>query len=375
MPEAREAQLDLARPEIGVEEERLVLEVLRSGRLSLGPMLERFEAEFAEWLGVEQAVATNSGTSALHLGVRAQGWGRGDAVILSPFTFVASANALLYEGVEPRFADVDPVTLCLDPNAAEAAIEEDTVGLMPIDIFGYPCEIASFEALASERGLGLLEDAAQAIGALDADGRKVGSRGIPTAFAFYANKQITTGEGGLLVCPSAEMAARVRSERNQGRSPDMSRMDHTGLGFNYRMSDVAAAIGVAQVERLDEILASRDEVAASYAERLEGIAGLSLPDPGVGKTVRSWFVYPVMVGDGVDRDDAIERLGAAGIPSKAYLPAIHLFPQFAGFGYGPGDFPVAESASARSLALPFHAGLSEADVDRVGRTLEEILDA
>ncbi len=375
MAEARELQIDLARPELGEEEERLVLEVLRSGRLSLGPMLERFENDFAAWLGVDHAVATNSGTAALHLGVRALGWGRGDSVVLSPFTFVASANALLYEGVKPRFADVDPVTLGLDPARAAEAIEEDTVGLLPIDIFGYPSDMRAFESLAGERGLGLLEDAAQAIGAIDTEGRQVGSRGSPAAFAFYANKQITTGEGGILVCPTAEMAERARSERNQGRSPDMSRMDHTGLGFNYRMSDLAAAIGVAQVERLDEILSRRAEVAALYASRLGETTGLTLPTPGHGQAVRSWFVYPVMVPDGVDRDGVIERLGTAGIPSKAYLPSIHLFPQFAEFGYGPGDFPVAESASARSLALPFHAGLSPEDIDRVAVALEEALDA
>ena len=375
MTEAREVELDLARPELGEEEERLVLEVLRSGRLSLGPMLERFENEFAAWLGVDHAVATNSGTAALHLGVRALDWGSGDSVVLSPFTFVASANALLYEGVTPRFADVDPVTLGLDPDRAAETIEEDTVGLLPIDIFGYPTDMAAFESLAGERGLGLLEDAAQAIGAIDTEGRRVGSRGSPAAFAFYANKQITTGEGGILVCPTSEMADRVRSERNQGRSPDMSRMDHTGLGFNYRMSDLSAAIGVAQVERLDEILSRRAEVAAGYGSRLGGITGLTLPIPGQGQAVRSWFVYPVMVPDGVDRDAVIERLGAAGIPSKAYLPSIHLFPQFAEFGYGPGDFPVAESSSARSLALPFHAGLSTDDIDRVAVALEGALDA
>ena len=375
MTEARQVELDLARPELGEEEERLVLEVLRSGRLSLGPMLERFENEFAAWLGVDHAVATNSGTAALHLGVRALDWGRGDSVVLSPFTFVASANALLYEGVTPRFADVDPVTLDLDPARAAEAIEEDTVGLLPIDIFGYPSDMAAFESLSETRGLGLLEDAAQAIGAIDADGRPVGSRGSPAAFAFYANKQITTGEGGILVCPTVEMAERVRSERNQGRSPDMSRMDHTGLGFNYRMSDLSAAIGVAQVERLDEILSRRAEVAAGYASRLGGIPGITLPTPGEGAAVRSWFVYPVMVPDGIDRDGVIERLGAAGVPSKAYLPSIHLFPQFAEFGYGPGDFPVAESASTRSLALPFHAGLSADDIDRVAVALEGALDA
>lgn len=367
--------IDLARPEIGPEEERMVLEVLRSGRLSLGPMLDRFEREFADWLGVDDAVATSSGTAALHLGVRAMGWGQGESVVLSPFTFVASANALLYEGVRPRFADIDPVTFNLTPETAAGAIEEDTVGLMPIDIFGYPSDMAGFEAVASERGLGLLEDAAQALGAIDEEGRKVGSRGNPTGFAFYANKQLTTGEGGVLVCPDPAMASVVRSERNQGRAPDMNQMDHIGLGFNYRMSDIAAAIGVAQIERVDQLLADRSAVAALYAARLGEIAGLTLPFPGKGKAARSWFVYPVMVDEGVDRDRIIDRLRDAGIASKAYLPSVHLFPQFAQFGFGPGDFPVAESISERSLALPFHAGIGESDVDRVAGVLEEALNA
>ncbi len=375
MTEEVETAFELARPEIGPEEERLVLEVLRSGQLSLGPMLSRFEECFAGWLGVEHVVATSSGTAALHLGVRAMGWGQGDSVVLSPFTFVASANALLYEGVRPRFADVDPVTLNLQPETAEGAIDPDTVGLMPIDIFGFPTDATGFEEVAGRRGLELLEDAAQAIGAIDADGHKVGSRGIPTGFAFYANKQITTGEGGVLVCPDEEMASRVRSERNQGRAPDMSRMDHTGIGFNYRMSDIAAAIGVAQMERIDELLARRAEVAALYSDRLGAIKGLTLPQPGEQKARRSWFVYTVMVADGIDRDAVIAGLKSSGIPSKAYLPSAHLFPQFKEFGYGPGDFPVAESASARSLALPFHAGLTEGDVDRIAVALEDVLDA
>lgn len=375
MAEETETAFQLARPEIGPEEERLVLEVLRSGQLSLGPMLNRFEECFADWLGVEHVVATSSGTAALHLGVRAMGWGEGDSVVLSPFTFVASANALLYEGVRPRFADVDPVTLNLRPDTAEGAIDTDTVGLMPIDIFGFPSDATGFEEVAGRRGLELLEDAAQAIGAVDPDGHKVGSRGIPTGFAFYANKQITTGEGGVLVCPDEGMAERVRSERNQGRAPDMSQMDHTGLGFNYRMSDIAAAIGVAQMERIDELLARRAEVAALYSERLGSIPGLTLPQPGEGRARRSWFVYTVMVSDGVDRDAVIAGLASSGVPSKAYLPSAHLFPQFEEFGYGPGDFPVAESASARSLALPFHAGLTEGDVARIAAALEGALGA
>lgn len=365
--------LDLARPEIGPEEERLVLEVLRSGRLSLGPMLERFEHDFAQWLGVADAVAVSSGTAALHLGVRALGWGAGDEVILSPFTFVASANCLLYEGVTPVFADIDPVSLNLDPDAAEAALGESTAGLLPIDIFGQPAAMPEFERIAAAHGLGLLEDSCQALGAVDSEGRKVGSRGNLATFAFYANKQMATGEGGLIIPNDPATAEILRSERNQGRAIDMDWLDHDRLGFNYRMSDVTAAIGVAQVGRLDQLLAGRTRVAEIYLSRLAGIDGLTLPVPNVGRARRSWFVFPVQLPEGSDRDGVIRQLGEAGIPAKAYLPAIHLFPHLARFGYREGQFPVAESVAARSLALPFHAGLSEGDIDRVAEALGEAL--
>jgi perosamine synthetase len=247
-------QIQLARPEIGAREEELVLEVLRSGRLSLGPMGERFEREFAAWLGVEDAVMVSSGTTALHLGVRARGWGRGDEILTSPFSFVASANCLLYEGAKPVFCDVDPVSLNLDRDAAAAALGERTTGLLPIHIFGYPAAMPELEALAAKHDLGVLEDACEAIGAVDYEGRRVGTRGNLATFAFYANKQMTTGEGGMIVPGDADLAARLRSERNQGRSADMGWLDHGGLGFNYRLSDLAAALGVAQVEKLDSLL-------------------------------------------------------------------------------------------------------------------------
>lgn len=362
-------KLPLARPDIGPEEERLVLEVLRSGRLSLGPMLERFEREFAVWLGVDDAIATSSGTTALHLGVRALGWQCGDEVVLSPFTFVASANCLIYEGVKPVFADVDPETLCLDPGSAEAAITESTVGLLPIDIFGYPSDMPAFERIASDRGLGLLEDSAQALGAIDQDGRKVGSRGSLAAFAFYANKQMTTGEGGMLIPRDAEEAVRIRSERNQGRAVDMEWLDHDRLGYNYRLSDVAAAIGVAQVEKLDRLIADRSRVASLYAEALARVEGVETASPGEGQARRSWFVHPVRLGEDIDRDGVIARLAERGIPSKAYLPCVHLFPHFRERGWREGQFPVAESMSARSLALPFSGSMDESDVAMVSEAL------
>ena len=365
--------LPLAKPAIGAEEEKLVLEVLRSGRLSLGPMLERFEQDFAAWLGVDDAVAVSSGTAALHLGVRALGWGKGDEVVLTPFTFVASANCLLYEGVRPVFADIDPVTLDLDPEAAAAAITERTAGLLPVDIFGYPSAMGEFERLAAERSLGLLEDSCQALGAIDDDGRTVGSRGNLATFAFYANKQMTTGEGGILVPDSAATAARARSERNQGRAVDMAWLEHDRLGFNYRLSDLAAAIGVAQISRLDHILGERRRVAELYDRHLSGIEGLELPPAGRGRAVRSWFVYPVRLPAGTDRDAVIAALGDSGIPAKAYLPVIHLFPHLEELGYRKGQFPVAEEIASRSMALPFFGGMSEAEVARVASALESAL--
>lgn len=367
--------LSLARPDIGEQEERLVLEVLRSGRLSLGPMLERFERDFAEWLGVDDAVATNSGTTALHLGVRSVGWGPGDEVVLSPFTFVASANCLLYEGVRPVFADIDPVTLNLTPDTAAAHVGPDTAGLLPIDIFGYPCDMPGFESLAAAKGLSILEDCAQALGAVDREGRKVGSRGSLAAFAFYANKQMTTGEGGMIVPRDPGEAERIRSERNQGRAVDMDWLDHDRLGFNYRLSDVAAAIGVAQVARLDQLLADRDRVAGYYEAALGPLEDVDTPVAGDDKERRSWFVYPVRLDPGADRDGVIAALARTGVPAKAYLPCVHLFPHIRELGYEQGQFPVAESVSARSLALPFHSGMAESDVERVSDALRSALEA
>jgi perosamine synthetase len=363
--------IPLAKPEIGEREEELALEVLRSGRLSLGPMAERFEREFAAWLGCDDAVAVSSGTTALHLGVRALGWGPGDQILTSPFTFVASANCILYEGAEPVFCDVDPETLNLDPAAAEAALGEQTAGILPIHIFGYPAAMDALEEIAASRGLGILEDACEALGAVDSDGRRVGTRGNLATFAFYANKQLTTGEGGMIVPSSPEVAARFRSERNQGRAPDMGWLEHGGLGFNYRLSDIAAALGVAQLERLDSMLAERTRVAELYAQRLADLDSVAVPAPGNGAERRSWFVYVVRLAEGVDRDATISRLAERGVASKAYLPCIHLFPHLRELGYREGQFPVAEAASARSLALPFFPSMSESQVTRVCEALAQ----
>lgn len=377
-------ELPLARPQLGERERELIGEVLDSGQLSLGPMGRRFEQEFARWLEVEDAVAVANGTNALHLATRAMGWGEGDEVVTTPLSFVASSNCLLYEGATPVFADIDPVTLQIDAPAAYAAIGERTAGILPVHIFGYPAPIAELGVVADEGGLGIVEDACQAIGARDSDGRRVGTRGNPTAFAFYPNKQMTTGEGGMLVPSSAPMAEAMRSERNQGRSPDMSSLDHDRLGFNYRLSDVAAAIGVAQLEKLDRMLAGRAAVAASYTERLTALGAapagegdpedLVLPCPDHGEEQRSWFVYLVQLPAGADRGAIIAALGGAGIQSKAYLPAIHLFPFYRErFGYQGGEFPFAEAVAERSLALPFHPAMEEAEIERVCAALEDAI--
>ena len=378
-------KIPLAKPELGEREEELVLEVMRSGRLSLGPMTERFERDFADYLGVADAVAVSSGTAALHLGVRALGWGEGDEVITSPFSFVASANCLLYEGVRPVFCDVDPVTLNLDPAAAWDAIGDDTTGLLPVDILGYPAAVPELERVAREGGLGLLEDACEALGARDSEGRPVGSRGNLATFAFYANKQLTTGEGGMIAVDDADVAARLRSERNQGRAPDMSWVDHDRLGFNYRLSELQAAIGVGQLERLDGMLAARARAAQRYSEQLAELdvaapagdgdpSGLVLPCADLGGAQRSWFVYAVRLPAGADRDAVVASLAERGVEAKAYMPAIHLMAFYRErFDFEEGQFPIAEDASARLLALPFFSTITESEIDRACEALDEAL--
>ena len=376
--------IPLARPELGPREEELLLEVVRSGSLSLGPKLEQFEHDFADWLGDGYAVAVSSGTAALHLGVRALGWGEGDEVITTPLTFVASANCLLYEGATPVFCDIDPVTLTLDTEAVSGAVGEKTAGLLPVHLFGYPADLPALGKIASERGLGMLEDACQALGAHDSTGKRIGMDGNLATFAFYANKQMTTGEGGVLITPDEGVAEDLRSQRNQGRAPDLSQVEHDRLGFNYRLSDLHAAIGVAQVERLDEMLNARENVAALYRERLTMLGAepagevdnddIVLPCEDRGSERRSWFVFCVQLPEGADRQAVIASLGANGIASKAYLPCVHLLPPYRErFGFNGGEFPVAERVAERSLALPFFTSMTEGQVDRVCTALGEAL--
>lgn len=378
------AGLPLARPDLRGREEELVVEVIASGRLSLGPMQERFERDFAAWLGVEDAIAVSSGTAALHLSVRGLGWGPGDRIITTPFTFIASSNCLLYEGAEPVFVDVDPVTLCLDAGAVESVLDQGVTGLLPVHIFGWPCPMVELERIASENGLAILEDACQALGATASDGEKVGARGNTSIFAFYANKQLTTGEGGMLIPRDSKMAEVARSERNQGRSQDMSLMEHERLGYNYRLSELASALGVAQLERIDAMLSDRAQVAGMYEAAISGIGGspagdgdfdgLLMPCRDRGEERRSWFVYPVRVPVGYDVNQVADSLTQLGVSAKPYLPCIHLMPEYRDrFGYEPGSCPNAEAASERSLALPFHGQMDESDVARAVEALDQVL--
>ena len=345
--------IPLAQPVLGEAEELAVLEVLRSGHLSLGPRVPAFEAAFAARVGSPYASAVSSGTSALHLGLRAVGVSDGDEVITSPFSFVASANAVLFERARPVFVDIDRRTLNLDVDAAAAAITRRTRAFLPVHIFGYPADVPALERL----GLPIVEDACEALGAVHADGVRVGGRGHPAAFGFYANKQLTTGEGGMLTTGSAAVKETVDSERNQGRAPDMSWLDHDRLGFNYRLTDLACALGLAQLDRLDGMLAARAQVAGWYREALADVEDLELPCEDAGGDVRGWFVFVVQLPRGVDRDETIVELGARGIQSKPYLPAIHLMSFYRDrFGYREGQFPVCEDVAERSVALPFFPG-------------------
>lgn len=364
----------LAKPVIGAREEELVLEVLRSGQLSLGPRVPAFEQAFAARLGAPHASAVSSGTAGLHLALRAIGVREGDEVVTSPLSFVASSNAILYERATPVFADIDPVTLNIDVDAAAAAITPRTSALLPVHIFGYPAATPALEA----HGLPIVEDACEALGAFHADGVPVGGRGHPAVFGFYANKQITTGEGGLIALGSEDYKVRIDSERNQGRAPDMGWLDHDRLGFNYRLSDVACALGIAQLERLDQMLADRARVADAYraAFAADPVEQLTLPCEDHAGDRRGWFVFVVQLPPRVDRDDTIRALSARGIQSKPYLPAIHLMSFYRErFGFREGQFPVCEDVAARSIALPFFPAMTESQVERVTRELRAVLAA
>ncbi len=368
---AESGRLPLAKPVIGARERELVDSVLASGQLSLGPMLARFERAWAERIGVRNAIACSSGTAGLHMCLHAAGIGPGDEVITSSFSFVASANAVLFTGADVVFAEVDPLTFNMDPAAVEAAITPRTKAIVIVDIFGYPANIPALLDIANRHGLAVIEDACQTIdGAYD--GKKLGTWGHPAVYGFYANKQLTTAEGGNILTDDDDLAVLLKSLANQGRSDDGAWLVHSRLGFNYRLSDVHAAIGVAQLERLDDMLAGRARAAQWYPDRVASIPGVA--PMYEGDQERSWFVYAPRLDEGIDRDAVIGHLDHLGVSAKPYLPCIHLQPFYREeFGYAPGVLPVTEAISASTIALPFFPEMTEAQVEQVTTALASVL--
>lgn len=360
-------EIPLSRPWLDEREEELVLEVLRSGRLSLGPWIERFEQEIAERVGAPYAAAVSSGTAGLHLLSRIAGLGPGDEVVTSPLSFVASANCFIVEGATPVFADVDPVTLNMDPAAVEAAITERTRAIVAVDMFGFPCDLDPLRALAEEHGLVLIEDSCESLGA-EYRGRPLGAHGPSAVFAFYPNKQMATGEGGVVTTHSEEEWRLLCSLRNQGRSYDGDGgwFHHVRLGLNYRWTDVQAAIGLAQLEKLDRILELRAGAASRYGELLAGLDLVEPPAPDDADRRRSWFVYVVALDPGVDRAAVMDAMRREGVATAEYVPCIHLQPYMRErYGFSEGLCPVAEGIAARTLALPFYTQIDAGDQERV----------
>lgn len=365
--------IPLARPVIGDRERELVDAVLQSRQLSLGPTVTAFERMWADRIGVKHAVACSSGTAGLHCCLHALGIGPGDEVITSSFSFVASANVILYTGATPVFADVDPLTFNMDPAAVEAAITPRTKALLIVDIFGYPADIPALVEIAERHGLGIVEDACQSIDG-DYDGKKLGTFGHPAVYGFYANKQLTTAEGGVILTDSDALYSELKSLTNQGRSDDGAWLVHSRLGFNYRLSDVHAAIGIAQLERLDWMQNARARIAARYQQYMAGTPGVTPMYEGPQR--RSWFVYAPRLDADLDRNRIIGRLEAEGVSAKPYLPCIHLQPYYReAHGYGPGEFPVTEAISASTIALPFFCEITDDQIDRVCDALARAIDA
>ena len=354
-------RIQLSAPWIDERDEELVLEVLRSGWLSLGPAGPRFEEAFARAVGAPHCAAVSSGTAGLHLSIRLAGVGPGDEVITSPYSFVASANCAIYEGATPVFADVDPRTFNLDPAAVEAAVTPRTKAVVAVDIYGYPCELDELRAICDRHGLALIEDACEALGARY-KGEPLGSHGHLAVWAFYPNKQMTTGEGGAVTTSSERQWRELVSLRNQGRADSGGWLEHARLGFNYRLDDVSAALGLGQVEKLDQILELRGQVAARYAELLAAVDGVEAPLADDADHERSWFVYVVTLDRGIDRERVIAGLEERGVASARYLPSIHLQPYMRErYGFREGMCPVSEDLSARTFALPFHTRLAADD--------------
>jgi len=370
-------QIYLSRPDITDREIQSVVAVLRSPNLALGPKLTEFEEAFARYLGRRRAVAVNSGTSGLFLSLLALGIGAGDEVITTPFTFAASATSIMMTGAKPVFVDIDPVSLNMDPDRIEGAITDRTRAILPVAVFGDPTGLDKIGAIAERHHLPVVEDSCEALGST-LRGRKAGAFGTLSVFGFYPNKQITTGEGGMILTDDEAQADLCVSLRNQGRGATGGWLAHERLGYNFRLSDINCALGLVQLTRIDEIVGKRREVARWYQEMLAGEERLIVPaEPGEGRM--SWFVFVVRLTEVytlAQRDRLLEAMSRQKIQVSNYFPPVHLQPFIAEqYGHQPGDFPIGEGVSQRTVALPFHSHLTPDDVAMVCGALKGILDA
>ena len=366
--------IPLSRPDVTTDDIDAVVSVLQTPYLSLGPKIEEFERAICAYTGARHATAVNSGTSALHLAIRALGIGAGDEVLTSPFSFVASANCALFERARPVFVDIEPVSFNIDPARIAAAVTERTRAILPVHVFGRPVEMEAVTAIARTHGLRVIEDSCEALGAFQ-NGRHVGTFGDVGTFAFYPNKQITTGEGGMLVTDDPALDQLFKSMRNQGRGTSGGWLQHERLGYNYRLSDIHAALGISQLRRVDEILARRAAVAELYRDRLSRFEEIELPIYELPQSRLSWFVYVIRVrGAARDRRNAVlAALRGRGVACSDYFSPIHLQPYFREQGYRPGQFPVTEAIAESTIALPFFTRLTEQEIDTVAVALEAAL--
>lgn len=388
-------QITMSSPDLTDAEIAAVNGVLRQPILSIGPQIVAFEQALAAHIGAAHGVGVNSGTSGLHLCVIASGVEAGDLVMTTPFSFIASANCVLYERAIPVFVDVDPLTGNINPDlVVEAAhalsrggaaaeqwlphsVPRTAIGrlraILPVHSFGQPADMAPILEVANELGLTVIEDACESIDA-EYNGRKTGKLGDAAVFAFYPNKQMTTGEGGMITTDRADWAELFRSLRNQGRDVFDAWLNHTRLGYNYRLDELSAALGLVQIQRIEELLARRDQVAAWYNQRLANLDLIERPYLAPSTTRMSWFVYVVRIKPPAERDSILRSLAEVGIPSRPYFTPIHLQPFYAQrFGFRRGDFPVTERLGDISLALPFSGVMTEAQVDYVCEHLVKIL--
>jgi len=388
-------RIPMSSPDLSEAEREAVAAVLRTPNLSMGGKILEFEQAFCDYTGRNHAIGVNSGTAGLHLCVHAAGIGEEDLVITTPFSFVASANVLLFERATPVFVDIDPRTGNIDPDLVCQAVEDlvkdrpaarhwlprrgagnraRLKAILPVDVFGQPADLDPICEIAGQYGLKVIEDSCEALGA-EYKERKAGTQGDSAVFAFYPNKQITTGEGGMIVTDDDEAAGLMRALRNQGRAPGDTWLTHTYLGYNYRLDEMSAALGLVQMSRLEELLLKRQQVAEWYNQRLADLQGwVEVPQLAPETSRVSWFVYVIRMGEGIDREQAVRMLEARGIPARPYFIPIHLQPYMMDrFGYQPGDFPITEDLGNRGLALPFSGVMSESQVDEVCLTLADVI--